>query len=104
MQGFAATAHVRTMLTDPGAVPRHATPVPAAAEDPEANDTALDCDGGGGGTGGGEEETSRLRETVGVSLGEGGVVAGGNPQRRQHQQESQKRQREKETVVKWCPK
>lgn len=98
MQGFAATAHVRTMLTDPGAVPRHATPVPAASKDPEASDTALDCDGGGGGTGGGEEETSRLTETVGVSLGEGR----GNPQHRQHQQENQ--QREEEAVVKWCPK
>ncbi|CAN0475500.1 unnamed protein product, partial [Hapterophycus canaliculatus] len=32
LAGVAATAHVRTMLTDPGAVPRHAEPLPDPSE------------------------------------------------------------------------
>eukprot|EP00752_Nemacystus_decipiens_P011013 g9786.t1 len=70
LAGFAATAHVRTMLTDPGAVPRNATPLPLPSDDDDnAADDEEACAGRGGGAAAGaakaaeDEEEDEVAET-----------------------------------------
>ncbi|CAB1111799.1 unnamed protein product [Ectocarpus sp. CCAP 1310/34] len=75
LAAVAATAHVRTMLTNPGAVPRDAAPPPP--------DTGGEEEGGVNRGGRGEEEdndleTSRLTKTP-ASSSSGAVVAAATP-------------------------
>ncbi|CAN0200891.1 unnamed protein product, partial [Scytosiphon promiscuus] len=94
LAGVAATAHVRTMLTDPGAVPRHAEPLPENPSD--VRDQGRDEEKGGAGayaatTGvsppeeeGDEQEddseTSRLTTTTAVAAAwSAGGGRGGDP-------------------------
>eukprot|EP00903_Cladosiphon_okamuranus_P005460 g5445.t1 len=52
LAGIAATAHVRTMLTDPGAVPRNAAPLPLPSDDHDDHDDEEGCAESAGGAGG----------------------------------------------------
>ncbi|CAM9541878.1 unnamed protein product, partial [Ectocarpus sp. 4 AP-2014] len=75
LAAVAATAHVRTMLTNPGAVPRDAAPPPP--------DTGGEGEGGVNRGGRGEEEdndleTSRLTKTP-ASSSSGAVLAAATP-------------------------
>lgn len=64
---IAATAHIRTMLTDPGAVPRYASPLPDPSEIMETGGVEEDQ--------GEDKETSRL--TSGAEMDEGAAAGGG---------------------------
>lgn len=119
LAGVAATAHVRTMLTNPGAVPQDAAPPPS--------DTGGEGGGKGGGPGNEEEdqgnddlETSRLTKTPASSSsgavapptrgslppeGRGGVLLPtSSGQRRERQGGEGGGQQQQQRAVKWCYK